>query len=219
MDFEDGVDQSPIRSTIPGMEFTTTMGYDWIYGDIRTGQYNVNPYGSRSYECHGNIFAWLGPNQGSGRIDFTGATAESIGMLTSTATGTYLDAYDSSGTLLARSFAGGNTGTGTMSEMRVAASNIAYVIVHDTGNYWLIDDLRVSDLLRETSAFQSQDSSSVFQTLDLIDSGAFFNIRIHEQSTAEPKDTTQLERQQALVFKCPDQMEQCLLRRNLRTPQ
>jgi len=172
MDFEDGVDDVTIRSTIPGMRFTTTMGYDWIYGDIRTGKYNVNPYGSRSYECHGDIFAWLGPNQGSGRIDFTGATAESIGMLTSTATGTYLDAYDSSGNLLARSFAGGNTGTGTMSEIRVATSNIAYVIVHDTGNYWLIDDLRVSDLLRETNAFQSQDSSSVFQTLDLIDSGA-----------------------------------------------
>ena len=172
MDFENGVDQLPIRSTIPGMAFTTTMGYDWIYGDIRTGGYNVNPYGSRAYECHGNVFAWLGPNQGSGRIDFTGATAGSISMLTSTAYGTYLDAYDSSGNLLGRSFAGGNIYTGTMSETKVIASNIAYVIVHDSGNYWLIDDLRVSDLLRETNAFQSQDSASVFQTLDLIDSGA-----------------------------------------------
>jgi len=172
MDFENGADAAPIRSTIPGMKFTTTMGYDWIYGDIRTGQYNVNPYGSRAYECHGNVFAWLGPNQGSGRIDFTGATAGSINMLTSTAYGTYLDAYDSSGNLLATSFAGGNIYTGTMSETKVIASNIAYVIVHDSGNYWLIDDLRVSDLLRETNAFQSQDSASVFQTLDLIDSGA-----------------------------------------------
>jgi len=175
MDFEGGGDAVPIRSTIPGMKFTTTMGYDWIYGDIRTGKYNVNPYGSRAYECHGNVFAWLGPNQGSGRIDFTGATAESISMLTSTASGTYLDAYDSSGHLLARSFTGGNIWTGTMAEMKVVASNIAYVIVHDTGNYWLVDDLRVSDLLRETSAFQSQGSSSVFQTLDLIDSGASSN--------------------------------------------
>jgi hypothetical protein len=172
MDFENGVDQLPIRSTIPGMEFTTTMGYDWVYGDIRTGEYNVNPYGSRSYECHGDFFAWLGPNQGSGRIDFTGATAKSISMLTSNAYGTYVDAYDSSGNLLGSDYAGPNTGTGTMSEMQVTASNIAYVIVHDTGNYWLIDDLRVRDLLRETNAFQSPTSTNVFQTLETIDMGA-----------------------------------------------
>lgn len=172
MDFEDGVDDLPIRSTIPAMTFTTTMGYDWVYGDIRTGKYNVNPYGSKAYECHGNFFAWLGPNQGSGRIDFTGATAESISMLTSTAYGTYLDAYDSSGNLLASSHAGSNIGTGTLSEIAVTASNIAYVIVHDTGNYWLIDDLRVSDLLRQTNAFQSPDSTSMFQTLDTIDQSA-----------------------------------------------
>ena len=172
MDFEDGVDDAPIRSTIPAMTFTTTMGYDWIYGDIRTGGYNVNPYGSQAYECHGNVFAWLGPNQGSGRIDFTGATAESISMQTSTAYGTYLDAYDSSGNLLASTYAGPNIRTGTLSEMAVTASNIAYVIVHDTGNYWLIDDLRVSDLLRQTNAFQPHDAASMFQTLDTIDQGA-----------------------------------------------
>jgi hypothetical protein len=174
MDFENGVDQLPIRSTIPGMSFTTTMGYDWVYGDIRTGQYNVNPYGSCYYECHGNFFAWLGPNQGSGRIDFVGATAESVSMLTSTYYGTHLDAYDSSGNLVASDYAGSNTQTGTMSEVAVSSSSIAYVIVHDTGNYWLIDDLRVRDLLRETNAFQPPDSTNVFQTLDTIGEGDVF---------------------------------------------
>ena len=172
MDFEDGVDEVPIRSTIPGMTFTTTMGYDWIYGDIRTGKYNVNPYGTRYYECHGNLFAWLGPNQGNGRIDFVGATARSISTLTSTHYGTYLEAYDSSGNLIASDYASPNTQTGTMSEIAVTASSIAYVIVHDTGNYWLIDDLRVRDLLRETNAFQPPDSTSMFQTLDTINKGA-----------------------------------------------
>jgi len=174
MDFEDGIDEVPIRSTIPGMMFTTTMGYDWVYGDIRTGKYNVNPYGSRYYECHGNFFAWLGPNQGSGRIDFVGATAKSVSMLTSTYYGTQLDAYDSLGNLVANDYAGPNTQTGTMSEIAVSSSSIACVIVHDTGNYWLIDDLRVRDLLRETSAFQPPDSTSMFQTLDTIDEGTTF---------------------------------------------
>jgi len=172
MDFEDGVDEMPIRSTIPGMTFTTTEGYDWVYGDVRTEQYNVNPYGSCYYECHGNFFAWLGPNQGMGRIDFVGATATSISMLTSTYYGTHLEAYDSSASLVDSDYAGQNTQTGTMSELGVSGSDIAYVLVHDTGNYWLIDDLRVRDLLRETSAFQPPDSESMFQTLDTIDMGA-----------------------------------------------
>jgi hypothetical protein len=172
MDFEDGVDGMPIRSTIPGMTFTTTMGYDWVYGDIRTGKYNVYPYGHAGYECHGNFFAWLGPYQGMGRIDFTGATARTVSMLTSTHYGTYLEAYDSNGNLLASDYAGPNTFTRTMTEIKVTAPNIAYVIVHDTGNYWLIDDLRVRDLLRETNAFQPPESTSMFQTLDTIDNEA-----------------------------------------------
>lgn len=172
MDFEDGVDGMPIRSTIPGMTFTTTMGYDWVYGDIRTGRYNVYPYGHAGYECNGNFFAWLGPYQGLGRIDFTGATARTVSTLTSTQYGTYLEAYDSDGNLLASDYAGPNTFTRTMTEITVSASSIAYVIVHDTGNYWLIDDLRVRDLLRETNAFQPPDSTSMFQTLDTIDRGA-----------------------------------------------
>jgi len=171
MDFEDGFDGAPIRSTIPGMTFTTTQGYDWIYGDIRTDRYNVNPYGSRAYECNGNIFAWLGPNQGLGKIDFRGATTRSVSMLTSTSFGTHLDAYDTSGTLIDSDFAEGNINTWTLSEISVSGSNIAYVIVYDTGNYWLIDDLRVKDLLRETNAFQSPDSSSVAQTLETINEG------------------------------------------------
>jgi len=39
IDFEDGVDGQSIQSSIPGLQFTT-RGYDWIYGDWRTGQYN-----------------------------------------------------------------------------------------------------------------------------------------------------------------------------------
>ena len=171
MDFEDGVDEAPIRSTIPGVNFTTTMGYDWVYADIRTEKYNVYPYGDAGYECHGNFFAWLGPYQGLGRIDFTGATAKTVSMLTSTYYGTYLKAYDSGGNLLASDYAGPNTFTRTMTEITVTASSISYVIVHDTGNYWLIDDLRVRDLLRETNAFQPPDAESEFQTLDTIDKG------------------------------------------------
>ena len=180
MDFENGTDGVPIKSTIPGMSFTTTQGYDWIYGDKRTGNYNVYPYGDQNYECNGNFFAWLGPNQGSGRIDFTGATAKTVSMLTSCDSGIYLDAYDSNGSCVASDYATGNLNTRTMSEISVSAPSISYVIVHDAGNYWLVDDMRVRDLLRETNAFQPFGAQTILQILDLINTNQtsefnFFN--------------------------------------------
>jgi hypothetical protein len=169
MDFEDGTDKHVIRSSIPGMFFTTTQGYDWIYGDKTTGEYNVDPYGSGSYVCNGNVFAWLGPNQGMGRIDFIGETARTVSMKTSTYSGLFLDAYDRNNNLLDSDFVSQNTNTGRLDELSVSGENIAYILVHDTGNYWLMDDLEVGDLLRTTTPLLSEGFTPSFQTLDLID--------------------------------------------------
>jgi hypothetical protein len=150
MDFEDGTDGAVIQSKIPGMFFTTTQGYDWIYGDWRTGNYN-GPYPNGSYYSNGNFFAWLGPNQGTGKIDFIGATATYLSILTSTYSGLTMDAYDSNDTWIASSsWATNNLSTGEMTKLTVSADSMAYVLIHDSGNYWLIDDLEVGDLLSET---------------------------------------------------------------------
>lgn len=142
MAFEDGDDGNTIRSSISGMEFTTTMGYDWVYGDKRTGYYNVDPYGSRAYVCRGNVFAWLGPYMGQGRIDFPFGSASYFSVLTSTYSGLTIDAYDSDDNLIATSgWATNNLWTYRFTRLTVGAPGIAYVIIHDTGNYWLIDDL------------------------------------------------------------------------------
>ncbi len=152
MDFEDGNEGAVIKSKIPGMFFTTTSGSDWIYGDWRTGNYN-GPYPDGQYISNGNFFAWLGPAQGTGRIDFIGATAASLSVLTSTYSGIIIDAYDINDNLLASSgWATGNLDTGKMTKLIVVASDMAYVLIHDTGNYWLIDDLEVKDLLSNTRA-------------------------------------------------------------------
>ena len=74
IDFEDGTDGESIQSTIPGLEFITTQGYDWIYGDWRTGNYN-GKYPDGPYTSNGNFFAGLGPNQGDGVINFTQSDA------------------------------------------------------------------------------------------------------------------------------------------------
>ena len=179
MNFEDGVDRQPIRSKIPGLQFTTTDGYDWIYGDWRAG-YN-GPYPNGSYFSNGNFFAWLGENQGTGRIDFIGATATYLSVLTSTYSGLTMDAYDINGNWLADSgWAANNLNTGQMTELTVSAPNMAYVLVHDTGNYWLVDDLEIGDLLAEVKAYLSASFIAEYEDLDTLDQDqskwkAFFN--------------------------------------------
>lgn len=150
MGFEDGADRQPIRSNIPGLKFTTTQGYNWIYGDWRTGNYN-GPYPSGSFTSSGNIFAWLGENQGTGRIDFIGSTAKSLTLWTSTYSGLTMDAYDSNNNWLASSgWVTNNVNTGTMSALTVSAEKMSYILVHDSGNYWIVDDLEVEDILAES---------------------------------------------------------------------
>lgn len=142
IDFEDGTDEAVIRSTIPGLEFTTTLGLDWLYGDIRTGKYNVYPYGHQGYETNGYFFAWLGVTGDQGRIDFPQGTATYLSVLVSTSSGVKIDAYDAEGNFLATSgWAENNLHTRTFTRLTVEVPGMAYVIVHDAGNYWLIDDL------------------------------------------------------------------------------
>jgi hypothetical protein len=145
LNFEGGIDEIEIESTIPSMEFTTTGSLNWVYGDIRTGKYNVDHTGVNGYVTNGNFFAWLGTLGNQGRIDFLGGGASYCSVLVSTASGLTLDAYDSDNTLIATSgWAGNNTFTGKFTRLTVeapAGKTIAYVMVHDTGNFWLMDDL------------------------------------------------------------------------------
>jgi hypothetical protein len=140
-DFENGVDGQQIISSLSGLTFTTTNGYMWIYGDARTGKYNLK-YPRGAYTCQGNIFAWLGPQQSSGRIDFTRGDASYFSCYVSTYSGAVIDAYKDDGTFLCSSgWAQNNLNTGKMTLLSVFSSNrdIGYVIVHDSGNYWCID--------------------------------------------------------------------------------
>jgi len=145
IDFEEGSDGEIISSSIPGLKFTTTHGIDWKYGDIRTGNYSVFPYNSGSYETNGNFFAWLGTTGDTGKIDFTEGGATYLSVLASTYSGLVLDAYDADNHLIATSDrATNNLNTRTFTRLTVEApldKTIAYVLIHDSGNYWLIDDL------------------------------------------------------------------------------
>jgi hypothetical protein len=138
--FADGTDLS--AETFPGIEFTTTGGFTWRVGDWNTGQYNGKyPDGGR-YTSQGTHWAWLGTQQGAGRIDLTLGHAQVFSLLTSANTEMYLEAYDDGGRLLETAGpAPSDLDTGQMNELRIArpTADIAYVIVHDTGNFFAVD--------------------------------------------------------------------------------
>ncbi len=143
INFEEGIDQIEIESTIPSLQFTTTGGLNWQYADARTGQYNVYPDGQ--YAINGNVIAWLGVNGDSGRIDFLGGGATYCSVLVSTYSGVVLEAYNSEDELIETSgWAQNNLDTGTFTRLTVDApegETISYILIHDTGNYWIMDDL------------------------------------------------------------------------------
>lgn len=156
--FEDLPDGTSLASgTISGVQFTTTGGFTWLVGDFATGQYN-GKYPNGAYTSQGTHWAWLGPNQGSGRMDFPNGPASYFSLLVSNYTPIYLDAYDANNNLLETAGpALVNYNTGHMAELAITRStaDIAYVIVHDSGNYFLVDAICTNAAtVPQTQSFQ-----------------------------------------------------------------
>lgn len=171
MTFEDGEDGDIISSKIAGMVFSKTDGSDWVFGNISTGSYSAKevPDPTGPYALFGGVFAWLGPTQGIGRIDFNACTASDLSLFYSSASNLYLEAYDTDGNMIDADSGSSNLATGRLDELKVSATNIAYVLVHDTGNRWLIDNLSVSDILADAKTILPANGSSEFETADYID--------------------------------------------------
>lgn len=147
--FEGGSDGAVIGSSIPGLSFSNTAGMPWRYGDARSGAYNA-PFpqdcpsfgGQCAYAVSGNLFAWMGPVQGTGRIDFTGGGATYLTAAFSTAEPLTIEAYDEGGRLVDSESLAPNARTGRLAEVTVAAPAIGYVLIRGAENRWLLDDLR-----------------------------------------------------------------------------
>lgn len=141
--FENGTEGAVISSSVPGLEFTNTNGYDWRYIDCSTGIYNC-PYPNGAYTVNGNIGAWLGSTQGNGRIDFTGGGATYLSIWVSAGETVQLTAYYSDGQVADSASMQPNINTGQMTNLRVDAPPgdvFHYAIISGVGNYWVMDDL------------------------------------------------------------------------------
>jgi hypothetical protein len=151
IDFETGTDRQPIRSTIAGLNFSNSKGNDWLYGDVRTGNYNA-PYpnecpdfdGQCAYNVSGNFFAWLGQASGDGKIDFTEGTATRFEADFSTAEELKIEAYDQDGAKFVTVTVDPNIRTGNFGHVRIEAPSgktIASVLIKGGQNRWLMDNL------------------------------------------------------------------------------
>jgi hypothetical protein len=151
IDFETGVDRQPIRSSIPGLNFSNSDGNDWLYGDVRTGNYNA-PYpndcpdfdGQCAYNVSGNFFAWMGQASGDGKIDFTAGNTTRFEADFSTAEELKIEAYDQDGMKFVSVTVDPNIRTGNFGHVRIEAPSgkrIASIVIKGSQNRWLMDNL------------------------------------------------------------------------------
>lgn len=135
--FENGVDWDPITTQYSGVVFSSGTGSgEWVYGEITN-------WNSPIYWGNGNFWAAYGTLTGdtTGRIDFTNG-ANYVSVLISGSSPVVMEAYDASGTLLDTAGPTSyNLNTKTMDRLTVEHAGISYVLVHDTGDFWVMDDL------------------------------------------------------------------------------
>ena len=150
LDFEWGLghDYEQIQSGIPGLTFASDMWYaDAVNGAWNFSSDNGGEWYSGEYWIGGNVAAH-GATNGIGRIDF--ANADGSWFQTGYCAGNtfYVEAYDANDNLLDvasgaanRRYLEGN-GAG-MDYLYVSSSmnNIAYVILHDGGYFWVSDNM------------------------------------------------------------------------------
>ena len=138
INFEDGTSSyETVESPYDDVDFD--MNSEWIYAK-KNDRLNIHPQGA--YIVNGDFGAWCGIDNDGGRINFDSGINH-VSLLTSTYSGIEIDAYDKDGNLIANSGrSSSNTGTQTFDRLSIDSNALIYhIIVHDSGNYWLIDDL------------------------------------------------------------------------------
>jgi hypothetical protein len=149
INFENGTDGATVTN-IGGVSFMNFGGYPPMYGDSRTGAYNTTSddlgyvKGFGNYHHMGNFFIWAGDAADARgvKIDFT----NNDGTWFKTGYSSYsifvVEAWLTDGTMI--SVTGDANIDGPMGYLMIAAPDgkaIDYIVLHDTGNYWLADDM------------------------------------------------------------------------------
>lgn len=149
-DFESGIghDGQPIGYLFPGVVFSTTSGQDVLFADVSTGAYSAtsdsgNHYGLGQYFVGGNVAAYTEQSDPA-VIRFTLGSASFVRFGYSSASTIYADAFDASGTLLDSAQGDANvksSGGAGLVYLQLNHAGISYIQIHDTGSFWMMDNL------------------------------------------------------------------------------
>ena len=161
-DFEVGLGHNaePIGSEIPGLVFSTTSGGDVCYADINSGWYSARSDNGKVYEdgeyfVSGDVAGFISDLNDKAKVSFACGTASYLTVGYSSLFGLTVEAYDSSNNLLDSKTGPANTkskgGTG-LTYLTVSHSDIAYVLLHDSGSYWMIDNIDTDAPVPEPSS-------------------------------------------------------------------
>lgn len=157
--FESGAGRNglAIGTGIVGLSFSTVQGGDVCFADINSGSYNMRSSNGKSYESgrysiNGDIAAFVANTSDHAKISFTEGQATIFSLHYSSEFGLVLEAYDCSDSLIASASGPSNVGLGTTNLLTVTGSSIAYVIIHDEGGYWFVDDISTDAPVPEPSS-------------------------------------------------------------------
>ncbi|MBC8368060.1 hypothetical protein H8E52_11665 [bacterium] len=97
-------------------------------------------YNDASYPPHSPVSVAVSISDPNIRADFTTGTVSHVGVwyTSGAGTGLYLEGYDAGNNLVASTWGADNTGTNSFLEINGAG--IAYAIIHDSGDFFTIDD-------------------------------------------------------------------------------
>jgi len=160
--FENGLGRNlqAVGSDIPGMAFSTLSGGSVRYADINTGMYRVTSDNGKVYEdgeyfVSGDVAAYVVNYGDVAKMLFTKGLAGYVTVGYSSQFQFVLEAYDGAGSLLTSTTSPANVksqgGTG-LRDITATATGIAYVLMHDEGGCWMIDNIRSDAYVPEPSS-------------------------------------------------------------------
>jgi hypothetical protein len=153
IDFESGLGRNLQQiDDITGVSFALSGQYDWIYGDSSTLTWNTRSIdlgysnGTGAYQHYGNVFAFLGTDgpAGWGKVDFDNNDGTWFRTGYTSLSNFFLEGYNSAGVMIASTSGTGNTYGADMGWLTINAPTgqyFDYIIMHDTGNYFLVDNM------------------------------------------------------------------------------
>ena len=160
MNFEQflGFDTAPISTFYSGIKFQSGAGgSDWVARDATTNNYNMSSWPSGTAWNAGNYWVHdfvgattaLDYTGNDGVIAFDNKDATFVELAYCAGSTLYLDAYSAGAVMLDSAsgaanlrYANGNgSGPGTLRVDAPLGQYISYVVIHDTGNFWVVDNI------------------------------------------------------------------------------